>query len=128
MTKKTERLHLSVTQEEKEFIKTRSSELGFTSMTAFINRSVKSDRDLRIDKSDFYEFVNETRSINRNIRSLINDISPEALENIDLTGIEESMLNIEKMVKEREQELDQLEKDFNKMPNKKLLEILKGEL
>lgn len=128
MTKKTERLHLSVTQEEKEFIKNKSSELGFTSMTAFINRSVKSDRDLRIDKSDFYEFVNETRSINRNIRSLIKDISPQALEKIDLTGIEESMLNIERMVKEREQELDQLEKDFNKMPNRKLLEILKSEL
>lgn len=128
MTNKTERIHMSVTKEEKEFIKNRSSELGFTSMTAFIKRSVENDRDLRIDKSDFYKFVSETRSINRNIRSLINDLSPQALEKVDLTGIEESMLNIERMVKEREEELDQLVKDFNEMPTKEFLDKFKGKL
>lgn len=125
MNNKTERMHIRVTEQEKEFIKSKTTELGFHSMTAFIKQSVKNDRHLMIDRSDFIKLLSELRSINRNIRSLIKDFSDESLQFTDTSKIEESMINIERLIKDREKELDQLEKDFNGMPTRQLLEVLR---
>ena len=75
MKNKTERMELRVTKEQKEFIKNKSEEMGFGSVTAFLMTSAESHFRLNIDMSAYRKIASEINYVGKNINSLIRRVN-----------------------------------------------------
>lgn len=74
MGNKTENILIRVTESEKKFIKERSEELGFKSMTAFLKSSATDFFMIELDLSHFDEIAKEINYIGKNINNLVHHI------------------------------------------------------
>lgn len=74
MKNKTERIELRVTKEQKDFIKNKAEQMGFSSVTAFLVKSAENHFRLNIDMSAYSEIAKEINYIGKNINSLIRKV------------------------------------------------------
>lgn len=74
METKKEKIEIRVTKEEKEMIKSKSKELGYNSMSAFLIDSSKDFFKIELDISYFRELAKEINYIGKNINNLIHFI------------------------------------------------------
>ena len=75
MTNKTENILMRVTKEQKDFIKNKTEELGYGSITAFLMQSAENHFILNIDMSIYRKLASEINYIGKNINSLIRKIN-----------------------------------------------------
>lgn len=68
-------MELRVTKEQKEFIKNKSEEMGFGSVTAFLMTSAESHFRLNIDMSAYRKIASEINYVGKNINSLIRRVN-----------------------------------------------------
>lgn len=77
MKNKTERMELRVTKEQKKFIKNKSEEMGFGSVTAFLMTSAENHFRVNIDMSIYRKLTSEINYIGKNINSLVRKINSD---------------------------------------------------
>lgn len=68
-------MELRVTKEQKDFIKNKSEEMGFGSVTAFLIQSAENHFRLNIDMSAYKKLANEINYIGKNINSLVRKVN-----------------------------------------------------
>src|SRR5690625_2562884 len=74
MSKKTERIELRVTKEDKELIKNKARKLGYRYVTPFMVNSAENHFMIDLDLSHFDEVANEINYIGKNINNLVHHI------------------------------------------------------
>lgn len=104
MEKKTERFHLRVTPSEKEFLESKSEELGFNSVTAFLLSSARDRFTIDLDISPYREVAKEINYIGKNINNLI--------RHIFTTGIY-SNYDIDYIKRKQQEAIDKLNQDYS---------------
>lgn len=72
-------LKISLSHEDKEFIKNKASDLGFRTVSAFLLESAKNHFRLNIDMSIYREMTKEINYIGKNINSLIRRINTDGI-------------------------------------------------
>lgn len=79
MTRRTTYLQMSLTHEEKDFIKNKANELGFKNVSAFLIESAKNHFRLNLDMSAYRKLAREINYIGKNINSLIRRINTDGI-------------------------------------------------
>ena len=72
-------LKISLSHEDKEFIKNKASDLGFRTVSAFLLESAKNHFRLNIDMSIYREMTKEINYIGKNVNSLIRRINTDGI-------------------------------------------------
>lgn len=114
MTRRTTYLQISLTHEEKDFIKKKTSELGFKNISAFLLESSRNHFRLNVDMSIYKELSKEINYIGKNINSLIRRINIDGIysdNDIDFLKVNQKKI-IEILNKEYDRLLD-LKANFN---------------
>ncbi|MED3804452.1 hypothetical protein P4562_21365 [Lysinibacillus xylanilyticus] len=70
-------LQLSVTEDEKKYLKEKAKELGYKSVSAFVIDSAKSQFKIEIDMKVYRELTKEINYIGKNVNSLIRRINTD---------------------------------------------------
>lgn len=107
-------LQLSLTQEEKDFLKGKAKDLGYKSVSAFILESANNHFRLNLDMSIYKELSKEINYIGKNINSLIRRINTDGIysdNDIDFLKVNQKKI-IEILNKEYDRLLD-LKANFN---------------
>lgn len=107
-------LKISLSKEDKEYIKNKSDELGFKTISAFLVESAKSHFRLNVDMSVYRNLAREINYIGKNINSLIRRINTDGIytdSDIDFLSTNQKII-IELMNKEYDRLLN-LKKNFN---------------
>lgn len=129
--KKTEEIKVRVTKEEKDFIKKRSEELGYRSMTAFLIESAKNHFIVDMDLSEYRKLTKEINYIGKNINMLMRHINTTGFYGKeDLNFILKNQEEIKEIVNKDYKEMIRFKKNFDssKMTlkdKKKLIEQFK---
>ena len=70
-------MQLSVTEDEKKYLKEKAKELGYKSVSAFVIDSAKSQFKIEIDMKVYRELTKEINYIGKNVNSLIRRINTD---------------------------------------------------
>ena len=114
MTNKTENILMRVTKEQKKFIKNKSEEMGFRSVTAFLMTGAESHFQLKMDMGAYRKIASEINYVGKNINSLIrrvNTLGVYSDNDIDILKTNQEFI-IDLMIKEYDRLLN-LKKNFN---------------
>ncbi|EJR44442.1 hypothetical protein IIM_05131 [Bacillus cereus VD107] len=99
-------LKISLSKEDKEFIKNRAEEFGYNTVSAFIVDSAKSHFTLEVDMKAYRDLTKEINYIGKNINSLIRRINTDGIytdNDIDFLRV-----NQKKIIKIMNTEYDRL--------------------
>lgn len=111
--KKTEKIELRVSTEDKNFIKNKAKEMGFNTVTAFLLSSAKNHFRLNIDMGIYREVSKEINYVGKNINSMIRRINSDGLyTDSDVEILQENQKNIIKIMNKEYDRLLNLKKDF----------------
>ncbi|MDA2637768.1 hypothetical protein PDQ79_25065 [Bacillus cereus] len=121
---------MRLTEEDKEYIKNKSEELGYKNVSAFLIDSAKTHFKLEVDMKIYRDLTKEINYIGKNINSLIRRINTDGIytdHDIDFLKVNQKKI-IKIIHKEYDQLLD-LKTKFNsdsltKKQKKKLIESL----
>lgn len=103
-----DRLYISISKEDKEFVKSKAERLGFNSTSAFLIESAKNDFRLNIDMNVYRKLTNEINYIGKNINSLtrkVNTLGAYSDNDIDFLKTNQKII-IDLMNKEYDRLLD----------------------
>ncbi len=107
-------LKISLSNDDKEYIKKKSDELGFKTVSAFLIESAKSHFRLNLDMSVYRNLAREINYIGKNINSLIRRINTDGIysdSDIDFLKTNQKII-IDLLNKEYDRLLN-LKKNFN---------------
>ncbi len=108
------RMEIQLLNEDKEYIKNKSDELGFKTVSAFLIESAKSHFRLNVDMSIYRDLSKEINYIGKNINSLIRRINTDGIysdSDIDFLKTNQKII-IDLLNKEYDRLLN-LKKNFN---------------
>ena len=111
---KTAKIELRVTESQKDFIKRKSEEMGYGSVTAFLISCAENQIRIDVDMSPYQEIVREINYIGKNINSLVRRINSEGFYSD--TDIQYLTTNQEKLINKMNKEYKALlnfRKNFN---------------
>ncbi len=122
-------LQIRLSEEEKEFIKNKSKELGFKNVSAFIVYAATNHVSLNVDMKIYRDLASEINYIGKNINSLIRRINTDGIytdSDIDFIKVNQKQI-LELIEKEYDRLLDP-ERFFKsqKITPKKIDKIIAG--
>ena len=99
-------LKISLSNEDKEFVKNKAEQMGFKTVSAFLLESAKSHFRLNVDMSIYKELSKEINYIGKNINSLIRRINTDGIYSDN--DIDFLKVNQKKIIEILNQEYDRL--------------------
>lgn len=113
MKKRKDSLKISVTTEDKNFIKEKSKKLGFGSASAFLVETSKTYFRLNVDMSVYRKLIKEINFIGKNINSLVRRVNTEKIyTDADVELLERRLEEIYDLINEEYTRLMKLAFDF----------------
>lgn len=107
-------LKISLSKEDKEFIKYKSNELGFKTVSAFLVESAKSHFRLNVDMTVYRNLAREINYIGKNINSLIRRINTDGIyTDSDIDFLKRNQKKIIDLMNKEYDRLLNLKKNFN---------------
>lgn len=122
--KKTERLYLRVTPEEKEMIQKKAEEKK-TTITALVLNSVENNITVNLNTSDYEDLVIQVRKIGYNINSIIRDINfKKVITQEDIGKMKKYLSNVEYILDNERKDIRKTKKDFENLTTSQLKNML----
>ncbi|HDR8450862.1 MULTISPECIES: plasmid mobilization protein [Bacillus cereus group] len=121
---------MRLTEEDKEYIKNKSEELGYKNVSAFLIDSAKTHFKLEVDMKIYRDLTKEINYIGKNINSLIRRINTDGIyTDHDIDFLKVNQKKIIKIIHKEYDRLLDLKTKFNsdsltKKQKKKLIESL----
>lgn len=120
-------LRISLSHEDKKFIKNKAEELGYPTVSSFLIDSAKDFFIVRMDLSDYREIAKEINYIGKNINSLVRRINTDGFytdNDLDFIDVNQKKI-IELMTKEYKRLLKEKDKYlFGNISKKKRQELV----
>ena len=121
-------IHFRITEEDKEFIKNKATELGYKTVSAFLVASAKSHFKVQIDMTSYQKINTEINYIGRNINQVARKINTDGYyTDVDLEQIknyQKQIIALQKKEYKRLQEigLKMTSETMKKSEKKRLIE------
>lgn len=107
-------LKISLSNEDKEYIKNKSDELGFKTVSAFLIESAKSHFRLNVDMNVYRNLAREINYIGKNINSLIRRINTDGIySDSDIDFLKTNQKKIIDLLNKEYDRLLNLKKNFS---------------
>ena len=121
-------IHFRITEEDKEFIKNKATELGYKTVSAFLVASAKSHFKVQVDMTSYQKINTEINYIGRNINQVARKINTDGYyTDVDLEQIknyQKQIIALQKKEYKRLQEigLKMTSETMKKSEKKRLIE------
>lgn len=113
MARKKTYFQIRLMPEEKEFIESKSKDLGYNTVSAFMVQSAKTHFILNVDMSVYRKLTREINYIGKNINSIIRRINTEKFySDLDISVLERRLEEIKDLISSEYKRLGKLEFDF----------------
>lgn len=106
-------LQISLTKEEKDFIKSKANDLGFNSVSAFLLDASETYFRLNVDMSTYRKLMKEINYIGKNINALVRRIyTDQLITDLDVYTIEKKLEEIKGLMMKEYLHLSDLQFKF----------------